>query len=47
MKDFCYLNGTYEHIDEVRTFLENYGLDQESLEKIAYKNAEELMHITE
>lgn len=44
-QDFCYLNGSYEHIDEVRTFLENYGLDQESLEKIAHENAEKLMHL--
>lgn len=44
-QDFCYLNGFYEHIDEVRTFLENYGLDQESLEKIAHFNTEKLLKI--
>lgn len=31
--------------DEVRTFLENYGLDKETLEKIAHKNAEKLLNI--
>lgn len=44
-QDFCYLNGSFEHIDEVRSFLEGYGLSQEDLEKIAHENAEKLLNI--
>ena len=44
-EDFCYLNSVPNHKEDTRDFLKNYDIDEESKNKIAYKNAEKLFKI--
>ncbi len=44
-QDFCYLNNEFVNTDNVRSFLEEYDIDEQSKEKIAHGNAEKLFKI--
>ena len=45
-QDFCYLNNDQVNTDNVRIYLEEYGLDDNILEQIAHRNAEKLFHLS-
>lgn len=44
-QDFPYLNNEFTNADNVKTYLEEYDIDSETKEMIAYKNAEKLFKI--
>ena len=46
-EDFCYLSGVPNHLGKVSEFLQKYDIDEESKNKIAYKNATKLFKIGE
>ena len=44
-QDFPYLSNNFVNTDNVKTYLEEYDLDDETKEMIGHKNAEKLFKI--
>ena len=44
-QDYCYLSNEFVNTDNVKTYLEEYDIDDETKEMIAYRNAEQLFKI--